>query len=148
VKVLKRKILDELEVQGARYTLCLEYLSKKRIRAIIYHRSRHNRSDRLKNPAVWKQRPHKPKFIPYGYELWNSAECCAGRKALYQLAKSLVEGARTAFKIRGGWQTGWQELRGGDQFQDTISTWRTRCMGLLGQQLGERDQSQTLNDGT
>jgi len=144
VKILKRKILDELEVQGAHYTLCLEYLSKKRLRAIIYHRSRENLSDRLRNPAVWKQRPHKSKtgWIPYGYQMWESAECCQGRKALFQVAKHLVEGARTVFKIRGGWQPQWTEVLCGDQYQDTVSSWRERCIAYLKQHLGDRETEQ------
>ena len=93
---------------------------------MICDRSRANLSDRLRNRAVWKQRPHKSKhdWIPYGYEIWESAECCQGRKALFKLAKELIEGARTTFKIRGGWQPEWKALRCGDQFQDTS------CLGL------------------
>jgi hypothetical protein len=139
-KILRRRILDELEVGGARYALCFEYLPARRVRAVIYHRPRASLSDRVRNRAVWKQRPHKPPFgyLPYGYELWHSEECCEGRKALFTLGAGLVAGTRTTFRIRGGWQPTWQELRCGDSFSDTISTWRQRALGLLKFQLGDR----------
>jgi hypothetical protein len=144
VKVIKRKLLDEVEINGAGYILALEYLNKQRLRAIIYHRSRANLSDRLRNPAVWKQRPHKSKtgWIPYGYEVWESAECCQGRKALLQVAKHLLAGTRTVFKIKGGWQAEWFTVTcGGQGDGQSLDSWRERCLGVLKEHLGDRELS-------
>jgi hypothetical protein len=146
VRVLKRKILDELEVSGAHYVLCLEYLTKKRVRAAIYHAPRKNLSDRLHCPAIWKQRPHKPSVDPYGYMAWHTPECCLGRKKLYVLATQLIAGARAVFRIKGGWQEHWTEAVCGDQAQDTVSTWRNRALALLNQHVGDRTPSRPNED--
>jgi hypothetical protein len=136
-KVLQRQIFAEVMVGGAHYSLCSELHPKYRMSIVLRHQARAATGDR-RNRVIWRKYLSK-----YKWHYDRAKE--EGHKILQKIAIELIDSTQTVFRVRHGSGPEWSEVRAGDAYQDSVSTWRQRAKALFAQRIGDWEPFETNN---